>query len=338
MATPQQTTKIHSNKSWPAGYQFNLPPHSWSLPVSAIEHEILPGKTRSGVINYGTSNISYNRRGRIWQYAPIADLIDSSDPSVSSKFAAWWSASKSVASASLSTPANIGNRIGNAIGAVRDAIDTTRGNPEGEKLNKARKDKDYGFQFVWNPNQYRASTGISSNVVPAATDALAFLNLFQGTGTVEFTLEINRVNDFACFKSNSSSNLAKYYGPTAGLGTPDYNALINDLRKRGTLADIEFLYKTVNGGNLKNSANQETSDIGIIIPTLVRVDIGPYTQIGIIQSLATTHTMFTQNMIPIQSSVTINLQVLSAYGFGNQDSSESTNVGGNPSSLSTQPK
>ena len=338
MVNPKESVK-KSGLSWPSGYKFNLPPHSWSLPVSAAEHERLPGKTRTGVINSGSSTLSYSRRGKIWRYATLASLVDNSDSGFVNKLKSWngvWNSVGNVAKNAINPTGILG--IGQNILGVKEAWDTRNENIQNAPKDAARRKENYGFQFMWNPTAYQASTGVSQNVVPAATDALAFLNLFQGTGTVQFQLQLNRINDFACFKSNSSSNLSQYYGPTAGLGNPNYAALIADLKKRGTLADIEFLYKTINGDNLLNSANQSTSDIGIIIPTLVRVDIGPYTQVGIIQSLAVKHLMFTQDMTPILSTVDINLQVLSAYGFGNQDANKSQNVGGQPSPLFTAPK
>jgi hypothetical protein len=330
MVNPKESVK-KSSLAYPSGYKFNLPPHSWSLPVSTVVHERLPGKTRSGIINSGSSTLSHSRRGKIWRYADLASLVDSTETNPS------FLISNRSDLANSSTSFGFGERLGRYLRNAGPKENLQQQQQQQAAADASRKKINYGFQFMWNPTVYQASTGISANVVPAATDALAFLNLFQGTGTVQFQLQLNRINDFACFKSNNSSNLSQYYGPNAGL-TGDYAALIVDLKKRGTLADIEFLYKTINGDNLKNSANQDTSDIGIIIPTLVRVDIGPYTQVGIIQSLSVTHLMFTQDMIPIQSTVDINLQVLSAYGFGNQDSTESTNVGDNPSSFGTAPK
>jgi hypothetical protein len=331
MANPKQVIKSYK-ASWPSGYKFNLPPHSWSLPVPAIEHEQLPSRTRNGVINRGRSTTDRSRRGRIWRYADLANLVDSSDPTVSSKWS-FWSAVASNASSFKPNPFTVGS-IGKKI---LDSYKQSQQSVAKDSLSFLSREKEkYGFQFMWNPTTYTTSTGISFNVTPSATDSLAFLNMFQGTGAIRFEIELNRINDFACFKSKTGSNFSQFYGPLWSGNNSDYGSLIADLKNRGTLADLEYLYKTVNGPYLKNVAQQDTSDVGILIPTLVRVDIGPYTQVGYISNLTVTHKMFTQDMIPIHSTVTIDFSMLSSYGFGNQDPENAENVG-NPTT-GTEPK
>ena len=331
MANPKQVIKNYK-LSYPSGYKFNLPPHSWSLPVPAIEHEQLPSRTRNGVINRGGSTTDRNRRGRIWRYADLPNLVDSSDPTVSSKWS-FWSAIASNASSFRPNPFSAGS-IGKKI---YDNYKQSQKETSKDALSYLDREKEkYGFQFMWNPTTYTTSTGISFNVTPSATDSLAFMNMFQGTGAIRFEIELNRINDFACFKSKAGSNFSQFYGPLWSGNNTDYGTLISDLKRRGTLADLEYLYKTINGPYLKNIAQQDTSDVGILIPTLVRVDIGPYTQIGYISNLTITHKMFTQDMIPIHSTVTIDFSMLSSYGFGNQDPENAENVG-NPTT-ETEPK
>lgn len=282
-------------------YEFNLPPHAWSLPLAPINTEVLPGKTRTGVINNGPGTGDINRRGKIWRASPLTPFID-----------------PTTTAASLNNILNP-NILDKKSFAYKNYIETQKKLIEARKKEQDRLNKNYGFQFVWNPTEYSTSVQVSQNVVPATTDALAFLNLFQGTGTVNFNLQINRINDFACFKSLPTSNFLRFYGSHYNSpGAATVQLMISDLKKRGTLADIEYLYKTINGGSIKNSAGVDTSDIGIIVPTLVKVDIGPYSQLGIVNNISVGHKMFTQGMIPILSEVTIGIQILSSYGFGNQ--------------------
>lgn len=310
----------YKNRDYPFGYKFNLPPHAWSLAVPTGITEALPGRTRTGVINRNTIT-DKDRRGKLWRYARLADL-EESDSSVN--------------------PAKYGPNIGRNPGAAIPLFPPKTPPPVDKnkeyqsQLNEERKKTDFGFQFLWNPTKYQASVGVSQNVTPAASDSLAFLNLFQGTGSLTFEIQINRVNDFACFKSTSSrALLLNYYGTSYG----EINAeMVDDLMNRGTLSDIEYLYKAINGSNLRNVANKDTADIGIIIPTLMRVDIGPYSQVGIIASLTISHELFTQSMIPIVSNVSINMQLLSSYGFGVQGDKENNSNAGDSGAGKTAPK
>ena len=277
-------------------FQFNLPPHKWSLPLDVNNLDVLPGKTRTSFSNNNWGAGGKERRGKIWRYTDLSPFQPTYTPT----------------GGGPQTRQNIKNKS-------KAQKEAERLEYEQRKLNKqvenARKDNLYGFQFLWNPTEYATSTAVSENVVPAATDALSFFNMFQGTGTVNFSLQINRVNDFACFGNRVGIDFTRFYG-SSYTSTGDRIALINDLKRRGTLADIEFLYKTINGGFIKNAANIDTSDIGIIVPTIVRIDIGPYAQIGVVNNISVAHKMFTQTMIPIVSEVSIGIQILSSFGFG----------------------
>ena len=293
------TTRIVSKFELPTpseNFQFNLPPHKWSLPLDANNLDVLPGKTRTSFSNNNWGAGNKERRGKIWRYTDLSPFQPNYTPT----------------GGGPSSRRNIKNRSKAQKEAERLEYEQRKLNTQ---LEKARKENLYGFQFLWNPTEYATSTAVSQNVVPAATDALSFLNMFQGTGTVNFSLQINRVNDFACFGSTVGTNFNRFYG-SSYTSAGNRTELINDLKRRGTLADIEFLYKTINGGFIKNAANIDTSDIGIIVPTIVRIDIGPYAQIGIVNNISVAHKMFTQTMIPIVSEVSLGIQILSSYGFG----------------------
>ena len=281
----------------PKEYNWNLPPHKWSLPRTAYSDPAnMPDKS------YKTpSNDSY-RRGRIW-----------------------WKASSS-----LSTVDGNGNTI---------------------KVDNS--DRKYGFQFLWNPASFGTAVAVQMDATPNVNDQwLGGVGFFPSTENISFTLEINRINDFACanalFKrptniSNGSNNfitptdvsgLVDYYNSSGGFSSPAaltaagfYAATTTklvDLFQRGTLADIEFLYKAINGpgpggsssggDRWKNSRGIITSDIGFLMPTLLNIDIGPLSYVGYVTSMSVNHTMFTQDMIPTQSTVQLSFNLLATAG------------------------
>jgi hypothetical protein len=92
---------------------------------------------------------------------------------------------------------------------------------------------------------------------------------FPGTGSIAINIRIDRTNDFACFahkgqlerdpKSKTGGDREKQWNVGFGqfykahkLGVATDALLekqISELYDMGTLADIEFLYQTINGPN-----------------------------------------------------------------------------------------
>jgi hypothetical protein len=72
----------------------------------------------------------------------------------------------------------------------------------------------------------------------------------------------------------------------------------------------------------KNGRGIITADIGFLMPTLLNIDVGPLSYIGYVTSMSVNHTMFTQDMIPIQSTVNISLNLLATAGLA------TTTIGG----------
>lgn len=289
----------------PKGYQWNLPPHLWSMP--RIGYDNLPGKTHKN-----PSSDAY-RRGRIW-----------------------WKASAN--------------------------LSTVDGNGKTVKVDSS--DRKYGFQFLWNPASFGTSVSVQMDATPNVNDQwLGGVGFFPSTENISFTLEINRINDFACAnalfgrptslgnslgvtKSNNfitpsdTAKLVDYYKTNGGFsavsGSNTKKAAIEDklvdLFQRGTLADIEYLYKSINGpgpgssssgGDFwKNSRGIITADIGFLMPTLLNIDVGPLSYVGYVTAMSVNHTMFTQDMIPTQSTVQLSFNLLATAGVA------TTNIGG----------
>jgi hypothetical protein len=86
---------------------------------------------------------------------------------------------------------------------------------------------------------------------------------------------------------------------------------IYDLSTRGTLADIEYLYKTINGANWTR-LGQRTSDIGFLMMTLVEIEIGPSRYLGYLNSLNINHTFFTTDMIPLRSTLDLSFVLMAS--------------------------
>jgi hypothetical protein len=287
-------------------YTFNLSPHSWSLPLEAktvdqrtfAKKNTKPSSTKSRVVGTNTNSASgaksKMRRGRIMWHASAQDL----------------------------------------------QYTTGSGGSAGVAGGKARQ---MGFQFLWNPDSFSTQAILNADVTPSMQDRfVGVAGAFPGTGSIAINIRIDRTNDFACFahkgqlekdpKSNSGADREKQWSAGFGqfykqhkLGVATDALLekqISELYEMGTLADIEFLYQTINGpnanymkGGWKNSLGRVTSDIGFLSATLVKIEIGPLNYLGYINAIAVNHIAFTQDMKPIRTDVSIQANLLASVGL-----------------------
>jgi hypothetical protein len=216
-------------------------------------------------------------------------------------------------------------------------------------------DYNWGFQFLWNPTSIQTSQQRNSNVTPSPSDAFAGLaGLFTAMESISFTIVIDRVNDFACAaglnsltdlgsidgtyigftpsaiaKSKLNSLLRYYKGGAVGYAKPDnpedMGAQIQDLLKLGTMADIEYIYRMLNGSGAAgsagasstfwtNSLGKKTADVAFLQPTPIAIQFGPgihnLSYVGYIDSMSVNHTIFTQDMIPLHTEIQVSM-----YGF-----------------------
>lgn len=287
----------------PFEYDWNLPPHKWSLPT--LHTVVNEDHYKSNKIPAPkVANDSY-RRGRLW-----------------------WKANPDISVVS-------GN-------AARTQTKTTVG-------DVGRK---YGFQFLWNPESFGTSVSVQLDATPTVQDRfLGVSGAFPGTEAISFVVRIDRTNDFACaatllnrlnvdlkrrntaapsaFSEADVKEFASFYTSTNSFQVQPGNtqranigAKLVDLLQRGTLADIEYLYKAINGAGpgganeagktieWMNGRGIKTADIGWLMPTLLHVDIGPLSYDGYVTALQVNHTYFTPDMIPLRTDLNISLNVL----------------------------
>ena len=284
--TTTNTTSTEATPSYTLGkdVEFNLPPHRWSLPT-------LPTNVLNGTEGNLSDQAEDDRRGRFWT----------------------WRGS--------------------------DQKFTTQGADKEDAVGRTRKPTKYGFQFLWNPETWSSSVQINPDVTPNSPQYWASsLPVFPSGQNMSFNIVIDRVNDFACFgptlikpgsdwsptsllDSGSVARIAlenqrqKTIGDFSqfykGSNVLNPQAKIEDLMKRGTLADIEYIYKVCNGDGWKR-LDQTTSDIGFLMMTLVEIELGPNRYLGYLNSLGIEHTFFTENMIPLRTNVSLQFVLMAS--------------------------
>jgi hypothetical protein len=310
-AALKKQTKADSDKkppTEPLNYRWNLPPHKWSLPVRSVDmHPDLYTDPLNP--NLGTVDERY-RRGRIWWYANTKNTYASKvkgNPKNQSDgedrkygFQFLWNPETFSTSVSLNTEVTPtpADRFVGVAGAF----------PSGETISfTVRVDRTNDFACIRNllKKDYGSSLNLISPVVVNTT-----------TGTVNTTTLEGIAAASAATSSPTYDQLATYYNSSFSLVSGEsMSAKIKDLLELGTLADIEYIYKAVNGPNWKSISGRTTSDIGYLSATLLRVDIGPSSYVGYINGLTINHIAFSQDMTPMRSDVQISMNLMASAGI-----------------------
>jgi hypothetical protein len=272
---PTKTLSIPPNILY--RYEWNLPPHKWSMPVEPSDmlgNVVVNQKAIKA--NIGVSE--RYRRGRIYWYA----------------------------------------RPGNKYATL-----TTR------NTGSNKQDPRYGFQFLWNPDTITTSVAVNLDITPTFADKFVDVaGAFPSGQALALTVRLDRTNDFACIQGiRNEETLAstfanRQYYDLAGTfdATGSYKNYfknkIKELRKLGTIADIEYLYKAINGPGWKNQATgRNSSDIGFLSPTLLRIDIGPLSYLGYVNNISVNHIAFSRSMVPIRTDVSLQFNLMATAGL-----------------------
>lgn len=323
--TPNSEPPIsNSNKLPDNTFKFNLAPHRWSLPtqprtVDRTASSINDGRrTISSLALEPNPNGDWNeinnfhgmRRGRIWFYdtnsaVQTSNVNDSGNLVISS-------------APSVSTDG----------GAQRAAARAAR-----EYKKTAIRDRKFGFQFLWNPETISQSVDVNLEVTPSIKDRFRTVSgVFPSMEYVNLNIMLDRTNDFACIRSERAGsgvpasgwkNLLEFYKegffPLQDNKESVMLEKIQELADKGTLHDLEYLFKTVNGsgvgttGDWANLLGRKTADIGFLQPTLLGIQLGPSLQnslsyVGWINTLNINHVAFNQAMVPIRTQVSMGIR------------------------------
>ncbi|CAB4129472.1 hypothetical protein UFOVP115_24 [uncultured Caudovirales phage] len=287
----------------PGQYQWNLPPHKWSLPrVAMSDPANMPANSKK------TLSDDRYRRGRIWWKANDSSVstVDGFGNTTTASsswdrkygFQFLWNPTSFGTGVSVQMDAtpNQNDRFLGTVGAF-PATENISFNLEINRIN----DFACANAILKRPSNIGASLGnASSNNFISTADVAKLLPYYQNNGS--FTASL--------IKNGKKKTVEEK---------------LVDLFQRGTLADIEYLYMAINGpgpgggasggDHWKNGRGIITADIGFLMPTLLNIDVGPLSYMGYVTSMSVNHTMFTQDMIPIQSTVQISLNLLATAGL-----------------------
>lgn len=321
----------NSNKLPDETFKFNLPPHLWSLPTEPLTVDRAASPIKDGgrlITSLGLDSITYSddpngrdifnfhgmRRGRLWFYDTNSALT---------------ALKKDEETGDLS--------IENAPTASTDggsqrAITRQLSKRFGKNLGAAIRDRKFGFQFLWNPEAISISVDVNLEVTPSIKDRFRTVSgVFPSFEYINLNITLDRTNDFACIRAEQTGtgvpqrgwkSLSNFYRkglfPLQDNRESLFVEKVQELAQLGTLHDLEYLFKTVNGsglgetGDWANLLGRKTADIGFLQPTLLGIQLGPTGQslsyVGWLNSLSINHIAFNQSMVPIRTQVAMGIR------------------------------
>ena len=170
----------------------------------------------------------------------------------------------------------------------------------------------YGFKFLYNPKEVNMTWGVAEGMnwegIQAGMDPYNAVTAALNNSTISFQLLLNRIQDMGYLNKNGLKNNTENPYPLFNARTGDPNDEFKEIYKKGTMYDLEYLFKAIGGlNNSFNSAfNDLTSDRGWLYGMAVELHLGNKMRYRVrITSLEVTHSMFDDRMVPTLSSVNI---------------------------------
>jgi hypothetical protein len=161
--------------------------------------------------------------------------------------------------------------------------------------------KLWGFKFMYNPTSisYSTNTDTSNDWTLGKADPS---NALGGNTAVSFELYLNRVIDVKAINAGK--------GGSGYPGKPLSPTALKGIKTRGTEYDLEYLYRVVNGDPQPNQAlladKGKSSDLGFITGMPFWLHINDNMRyFGSLASLSVNHVIFTEDMIPVFTTVDV---------------------------------
>lgn len=322
-STTPRESKRESNAAPDKTFKFNLPPHRWSLPTTPREVDAASGSVR--VAGGKVETIHKD---------PALGLLERSASFHGMRRGRLWFFDTNAAINSTETDPKTG------ITTVTRGPTTAPGTQNLPDIQQIRenmllpKDRKYGFQFLWNPESIAISVDVNLEITPSIADRMRSVSgVFPSAEYINLSIMLDRTNDFACIRAKDIKTQAKQLLEFYKEGQfPDQDTsesvLIDkliELEALGTAHDVEYLFRTVNGGGTgagpwRNLLGRKTADIGFLQPTLLGLQLGPTGQslsyVGWVNSLNIQHVAFNQSMVPIRTQVSLGIRCFTGQKVG----------------------
>ena len=194
--------------------------------------------------------------------------------------------------------------------------------------NMFPNNQKFGFRFMYNPPQLQFQVGIPKNVNASyiLQNPDTGLPITSTGSTVQLDLEIFRVDDMSIISwaieqaKNDSQLLNRLYGTGAATlpsHLPDPSRVSNGvtiedleaIRDKGTMYDLDFMFKTTLGRQWNTVYRGTTADIGIAFSQPLMLYLSK-TMVyrAMLTSINYTHLHFTPDMVPTRTMLSLGFQ------------------------------
>ena len=210
---------------------------------------------------------------------------------------------------------------------------------KGQKKN----DTPYGFRFLYNPTEVSMAWGIvdafSPEYAQSGENGMSGVAVGLMKGTIAFSLLLNRIGDLSILQEDGSyqpgaSGMDQVFDPHAYsqirypvvgtqvvpvLPAPELNSPYGlpeepafeeraMIWKRGTMYDIEYLFRAMGGyyADYTSGLNGKTADRGWLQPIPMELHLGTGLRYLVrVSSLDLKHMMFNERMVPTLTTVNV---------------------------------
>lgn len=174
-------------------------------------------------------------------------------------------------------------------------------------------DQLYGFRFLYNPKEVSMTWGLAEGVnfeaVQAGLDKSTPISTGLLNSTISFSLLLNRMGDMQYLDENGLIPGTRNPYPSFALSKgKTLNKELSEIYKRGTMYDLEYLFKTMMGINAtyNSSLNGLTADRGWLQGLPIDLHLGDGLRYQVrVGSMDVNHVIFNDRMVPILSTVNI---------------------------------
>ena len=227
--------------------------------------------------------------------------------------------------AGINTPAPMTNAQDDAFysngtrGAIQMNAETAKYLKETYKAIKGKKvdSNAYGFAFHYNPTAVQMSYGTLSDVSPELLqygEGTKFNPITPlGDSKISFTLYLNRIDDLSYITKEGllqmrekKDGTVRTFASTDLYPVPVEQATLKEIWTKGTMYDLEYLFKSVHSGSndYVSALRGKTSDIGWIAGIAVECHLGRNLRfLGRIDGLSVNHFQFNERMVPTLTTV-----------------------------------
>lgn len=155
--------------------------------------------------------------------------------------------------------------------------------------------KRWGFRFLYNPTTWQGGSQFSKDINPDFASNVPLI-VTVGLEVIKMQLLLDRGPDLA-----------------PGANRTDYLPNINseqwrELQKRGTNYDLEYLYRVANVQRVTTKDDQDTADMGLMLPNTCFLHLGKMMFKGRMYFIDAQHLIFTKNMVPTRTMLTFGFQ------------------------------